>query len=210
MNKVLAIIGAGDLGQQLAHFAINDHHYDEVVFFDDFSTSSEVIGHKVLGNSNEVEAFYNKGAFTDLLIGIGYKHLEVRKALFNTFEGIIPFGTMVHSTCWIDQTAIIKPGCILYPNCSIDAHVIIDHNTILNINCSISHHSHIGAHCFLSPRVAIAGFVQIEEQVMIGINATVIDNIKICKNTQIGGGTVAINNIINSGLYVGNPAKFIR
>lgn len=210
MNRILAIIGAGDLGQQIAHYAIHDHHYDEVVFFDDFTTSTEIMGHKVVGKTNEVEAFYNSNGFTELLIGIGYKHLAIRKAIFQQFESNIPFGKIVHSTCWIDETATIKPGCVLYPNCSVDAFATIDSNSILNINCSISHHSHVGAHCFLSPRVAMAGFVKIEELVIIGINATIIDNVKVCQNTQIGGGTVVINDILNHGLYVGNPAKFVR
>ena len=30
--KTLGIIGAGDLGKQIAYYAINDNHYDEVVF----------------------------------------------------------------------------------------------------------------------------------------------------------------------------------
>jgi len=210
MNRILAIIGAGDLGQQIAHYAIHDNHYDDVVFFDDFTTSTEIAGHKVLGKTSDVASFYSHQVFTELLIGIGYKHLDIRKKLFNQFENKIPFGTLIHSTCWIDQTATVKPGCVLYPNCSVDAHATINSNSILNINCSISHHSQVGAHCFLSPRVAMAGFVLIEEQVIIGINATIIDNLKICKNTQIGGGTVVIGDILNGGLYVGNPAKFVR
>ena len=51
---------------------------------------------------------------------------------------------------------------------------------------------------------------KIEEKCIIGINSTVIDNITIISNTQLGGGTVVIKNIIQSGLYVGNPQKFIR
>ena len=39
---------------------------------------------------------------------------------------------------------------------------------------------------------------------------TIIDNIKVNKKTQIGAGTVVINSIEKSGLYVGNPAKFVR
>ena len=37
--KTLAIIGSGDLGQQIAHYAISDGHYEKVVFFDDFSVT---------------------------------------------------------------------------------------------------------------------------------------------------------------------------
>jgi acetyltransferase-like isoleucine patch superfamily enzyme len=62
----------------------------------------------------------------------------------------------------------------------------------------------------LSPRVALAGFVTVEEMCILGINATVIDNINIVSKTQIGGGSVVIKNIEQSGLYVGNPIRFIR
>ena len=41
-NKTLAIIGSGDLGQQMAHYAISDNHYEKVVFFDDFTSEKEV------------------------------------------------------------------------------------------------------------------------------------------------------------------------
>ena len=34
--------------------------------------------------------------------------------------------------------------------------------------------------------------------------------INIVANTQLGGATVVINSIEKSGLYVGNPAKFVR
>jgi sugar O-acyltransferase (sialic acid O-acetyltransferase NeuD family) len=210
MSKILAIIGAGDLGQQIAHYAITDHHYNEVVFFDDFTKNAEINGHKVIGPISEVEVSFATNVFNELIIGIGYKHLNFRKSLYHQFVKSIPFGTIVHSTCWIDTTARILPGCVLYPNCSIDAYATVQPNAILNLNCSIAHHSTIGAHSFLSPRVAIAGFVTIEEQVIIGINATLIDSITIVSNTQIGGGTVVIDDLKISGLYVGNPAKFIR
>ena len=36
MSKVLAILGAGELGKQVANFALQDGHYDKVVFYDVF------------------------------------------------------------------------------------------------------------------------------------------------------------------------------
>lgn len=210
MSKILAILGAGHLGQQIAHYAISDKHYDYVVFFDDFSSEEVVCGHKVIGKVQEVENAYENKMFDEILIGIGYKHLAVRKEIFNQFYGKIPFGTLIHSSSWIDETAIVNNGVIIYPNCCIDAYSIIDNNTILNICCSIAHDTYIGKHCFLSPRVAVAGFVKVEDESIIGINSTIIDNISVVHGTQIGGGTVVIKNILISGLYVGNPAKFIR
>lgn len=210
MKKRLGIIGAGHLGQQIAHYAISDKHYGEVVFFDDFSKANEVCGHKLIGGVDTVENAFQDKVFDELLIGIGYKHLSVRKELFDRFIEKIPFGTIIHSSCWVDGTAIVNKGSVIYPCCCIDAHVIIGSNSILNISCSVAHDSTIGEHCFLSPRVALAGFVTVEEQCILGINSTVIDNIKITEKTQLGGATVVIKNITIGGLYVGNPSKFIR
>lgn len=208
--KTLAIIGSGDLGQQIAHYALSDKHYDKVVYFDDFTTQNEVNGCSVLGKTSEiVDAFENK-QFDELLIGIGYKHLQVRKSLFEKFSSIIPFGKIIHSSSWVDATAVVEEGCIIYPGCIIDAKATIKANTILNLDCTVAHDTVIGSHSFLSPRVAIAGFVYVGECCVFGINATIIDNVNIVANTQLGGATVVINSIEKSGLYVGNPAKFVR
>lgn len=210
MKKTLAIIGSGHLGQQIAHFALSDNHYDKVVFFDDFSTEKEVNGIEIIGNSNDIISEFEKKSFDEILIGIGYKHLDKRKELFERFSTKIPFGKIIHSSTWIDKTATVFDGCVIYPSCCIDAHSVIEANTILNVACTVAHDTIIGKHCFLSPRVALAGFIKINEQCILGINSTIIDNIIIVSKTQIGGGTVVTKNIEKSGLYVGNPHRFIR
>jgi sugar O-acyltransferase (sialic acid O-acetyltransferase NeuD family) len=210
MSKTLAIIGSGHLGQQIAHYAISDKQYEKVVFFDDFTSDKEVNGFAVLGKSDAIVSEFKNNSFDELIIGIGYKHLAIKKQLFERFSEEIPFGKIIHSTSWVDITASIKEGCVIYPSCSIDANAVIDANTILNIACTVAHDTIVGKHCFLSPRVALAGFVQIEEQCNLGINATIINSISIVSKTQLGGGTVVTKNIEHSGLYVGNPQRFIR
>lgn len=208
--KTLAIIGAGHLGQQIAHYAIADNHYQHVVFFDDISTQTEVCGFPVLGTCEKIEKEFQKRSFDELIIGIGYKHLEVRKLLYEKHCKYIPFGKIIHSSCWVDSTAIIQQGCVIYPSCTIDANAMIAENTVLNLACTIAHDTTIGKHCFVSPRAAIAGYVKVDEMCVVGINATLIDNISISTGTQIGAGTVVIKTIQEPGLYVGNPHRFVR
>lgn len=210
MKKKLAIIGSGHLGQQLAHYALSDGHYKEVCFFDDFVSEGIVNGHRLLGNSECVEREFKKKSFDEILIGIGYKHIEKRKYFFEKFSHIIPFGQIIHSSSWIDPSARVGRGCVIYPSCSIDMNVIVHENSIMNAACTIAHDSVVAKHCFLAPTVAIAGFVNIGEQCIIGINSTIIDNINIVSKTQLGGGTVVIGNIEKEGLYVGNPSRFVR
>jgi len=208
--KTLAIIGSGHLGQQLAHFAISDSHYGKVVFFDDYTDAAESNGHSIIGKTSAVEEAFALGRFDELMIGIGYNHMNARKAFFDKYCGKIPFGKIIHSSCTIDHTAKIGEGVIIYPGCIIDARVLVKDNVLINIGCAIAHDSIVSEHCFLSPRVTVAGFVTIGERCIAGINSTIIDNIKIDANVQLGGGAVVIKNIDKEGLYVGNPVRFVR
>jgi sugar O-acyltransferase (sialic acid O-acetyltransferase NeuD family) len=210
MSKTLAIIGCGHLGLQIAHFAISGSHFDDVVFFDDFTKETTVSDFKILGTVAFVEQAYNENLFDELIVGIGYKHPEVKKELFERFEKSVPFATIIHKSCQVDPSVVIKAGSILYPNCCIDANVVIESNVIVNLSCTIAHDSVIAAHNFIAPGVTIAGFVTVGSLCMIGIGTVIIDNIKITNGTVTGGGSVVIKDIEQKGLYAGNPAKFIR
>lgn len=208
--KTLAIIGAGDLGKQFSYYALEDHHYKEVVFIDDYALEPFRYNIPIIGKTNELEKLYQEERFDEVIIAIGYKHLKEKKELYERFKNKIPFGKIIHSSVWVASSAKILEGSVVFPNCSIDIGAVIEENTILNNGCTISHDSIIHEHCFLSPRVAIAGFVTIKEQCILGINSTIIDNITIKENTQVGAGTVVIKNINKSGLYVGNPHRLVR
>lgn len=206
--KTLAILGAGHLGQQIAHYAISDGHFDTIVFFDDVVTQNEVLGFPVLGRTADAADAYAQGKFDQALIGIGYNHLPIRQKMFESAD--VPFATIVHSTSWVDPSAKVEAGCVIYPGCCIDAHAVISQNSILNLGCTISHDTVVGPHSFLSPRVALAGFVKTGSRCILGINSTVIDSVEIADDVQLGGGTVVIQSLTQSGLYVGNPHRFIR
>ena len=208
--KTLAVIGAGHLGQQIAYYALSDNHYDKVVFFDDFIDEDHILDYKVLGKTKSIQEAYNRSEFDEMILGIGYKHLKVRKKIFENYRGTIPFGNIIHRESWLDPTVKLGVGNVIYPGCLVDQGSIIDDNIIMNVNCTVAHDTQINSHCFLSPRVAIAGFVRIGEQCILGINSTIIDNIKINSSVQLGGGTVVIDDLKQSGLYVGNPARFVR
>ena len=206
--KTLGIIGAGDLGKQIAYYAINDNHYDGVVFFDDYyDNNTQQNNNKVVGKLVDIEKAFNDKVFDELIIGIGYKHLEFKKKIYEQLKDKITFGKIIHSSSIISESANIEEGCVIYPGCIIDINCIVKANTIVNIGCSISHDSEIGECCFLSPRVAIAGFVKISNECILGINSTIIDNIKISPKVKLGASAVVTNPITEEGLYIGVPAK---
>ncbi len=211
MGKTIAIIGSGDLGQLIAYHTLAMEVYSKAVFFDDFKHPGEKIGlGVVIGGISKIGSSYLKGEFNELIVGIGYNHMQLRKDLFNKFYPSISFATIIHKSSYVDKSVKIGKGVFILPGCTIDYNSTIEDNVLLNTACTIAHDSIVCSHSFLSPRVAMAGFSKIGECCVIGINSTIIDNITIAENTKIGGGCVVVKDIEYPGLYVGIPAKRIK
>ena len=206
--KKLAIIGSGDLANQIAKHAINDNHYQPVGFFDDFESIGTIKNNlPILGNLSQVINEFKKNIFDVVMIGIGYNHLQKREQVFKMLKNNIPFGTIVHSSAHVDKSSKIGNGVIIYPNCTIGLNVQIEDNVLIYNGCNISHDSKVGFNSILSPSVSIAGFSKLKGNNILGIGTIVIDNIQIEKNITTGGGSLVVKNLIEPGLYFGSPTK---
>ncbi len=211
MDK-LAIIGAGDLGQQIAYHA-HRNGFTIVGYYDDMTTESAINGIPVLGPTSQIETDYFQGSkWNSLACGIGYKHFSQREGFFDYLSNKIgiPFATIVDRTCIVDPTARIGTGSILLPGVLIDKDVVIDNNVLVNIGVTISHNTHIKSHSFLAPRSAIAGFSTVGKRCLIGIHSTIIEEIKLADDIRLGAGAVVIEDLGRAGLYVGVPARRIK
>lgn len=209
--KKLAIIGSGDLGQQIAYHAATDNHYKVVGYFDDFEPKGSVKkGLPILGSINDVMQSHEQGLFDVLMVGVGYHHFAKRSEVFIQFKGNIPFANLVHSSSYIDLSCTIGEGVFVYPGCVVDMGSVLEDNVLLNAGCIIAHDSHIGFNSMLAPGVNVAGFVRVGKSVHLGIGTVVINGISITDDTRTGGGAVVVNNIEEPGLYVGIPAKKIK
>lgn len=206
MNK-LAIIGAGDLGQLIA-FHAPACGYEVVGFFDDtVEKGTKVTKHTVLGDLNSIAKKHEQDTFNYLIVGIGYKHFDFRKNVFQKYKKInIPFATLIHPSCVLMSDVIVGEGCFILPSCTLDKGVSINENVLLNTGVTIAHDTVIGAHSFLAPRVALAGFIKLGECCMVGTNATIINNVSIVNEVVIGAGAVVIKSIKEKGIYIGVPA----
>lgn len=209
--KRLAIVGAGDLGLQLARLAATTGTYRLVGFFDDTrELNTKVGGAPILGGIDNVVAAHSAGEFDVLLIGIGYRHLAFRHQLYERFVSHIPFATVIHPSAIVDPSCEIGTGSVIYAGCVLDMGVVIGANVLLNVGCVIAHDSRVEDSCFFSPSVNLAGFVRVEASSTLGIGTIVIDNVVIASGVRTGAGAVVINSINQPGLYLGVPARFKR
>ena len=135
-----------------------------------------------------------------------------------------------------ENVKVVEPvnmyGCTIGSNSFIGPFCEIQKNVTIGPNSKIQSHSFIcefvdiGAHCFIGHGVMFindlfqhggpAGGDQtkwksthIGSNVSIGSNATILP-VSICDGVVIGAGSVVTKDIIEKGIYAGNPAKKIR
>jgi sugar O-acyltransferase (sialic acid O-acetyltransferase NeuD family) len=211
MNKVL-IVGGGHLAKQIDHFVSNyDPNHIVIGFVDDYlAVGSMNFGRTCVGAIRDIDELYNKGLFDLLVIGIGYNHLQKRKELFEKYETLIPFYSFIHPTAFVDVTATLGKGVVVGPKVVLEQGVKIGNNVFLYNSVNISHDSIVKPHSFLAPSVTIAGFSVVGSCCFLGVGSVVIDNICINENISLGAGTLVIRDLIEPGVYVGNPCRKLQ
>ena len=134
------------------------------------------------------------------------------------------------------NVTIIEPvnlyGCSIGDDSFVGPFVEIQKNTTIGKNTKIQSHSfvcelvRIGDECFIGHGVMFINDLfsegrpangnkdfwkntKIGNNVSIGSNATILP-VEICDHVVIGAGAVVTKNIVDSGVYVGNPAKKIK
>ena len=134
------------------------------------------------------------------------------------------------------RVKIVQPsnlyGCILGDDVFVGPFVEIQSNVVVGDRTKVQSHSFIcslvtiGLDCFIGHGVmfvndkfaggAPAGGDQLKwEQTVVGNNVSIGSNatilpVKICDHEVIGAGAVVTKDIQQSGIYMGNPAKFVR
>jgi acetyltransferase-like isoleucine patch superfamily enzyme len=132
-----------------------------------------------------------------------------------------------------ENVTIVQPvnvyGCSIGKNSFIGPFVEIQKDVTIGDNCKIQSHTFvcelvtIGNNCFIGHGVmfindlfteggpakgnkALWKSTKIGNNVSIGSNTTILP-VNICDNVVIGAGAVVTKDIIEGGVYAGNPAK---
>lgn len=107
----------------------------------------------------------------------------------------------------------IQKGVKIGNNCRIQSHSFICEMVTIGSNCFIGH-----GVMFINDLLNEGGpagdkskwkATTIGNHVSIGSNATILP-VKICDHAVIGAGAVVTKNIIDPGVYAGNPARKIK
>ena len=201
MKKRLLIIGAGGHGKVCADIAYKMNKWDVIAFLDNDTYRKQVIGFNV------IDTFDGAGKYShdsDFFVAVGDN--KVRSKLFEQL-GEKDIATLVHPSAIIGLDVLIACGTVLMANTVVNSGTRIGECCIINTAATVDHDCNVGDFVHLSPGVSVAGNVRIGKYSWIGIGSTIINSIEIADNVMVGGGACVSKGIVESGLFVGVPAR---
>lgn len=205
MKKKLVIIGAGGHGKVVASIA-KLNGYEEIVFLDDDVSKKTVGNYLIVGTTKDILKYKED---YDFFVGIGYN--KIRENITHQLDeyGIIQ-PKLIHPSAVIDETVIIEDGVVIMANAVVNADSKIEKGVIVNTAATVDHDCIIEKFTHVCPGSHLAGGIHVGKRVWVGIGSTIINNLSICDDCILGGGSVVIHSINESGTYVGNPVRKIK
>lgn len=199
--KRLAVIGASGHGKVIADIA-RKIGYSEIVFLDDDEGIRECGGYPVIGKSSKAGTIE-----ADVIIGIG--NADVRKRI----QKSIPeekFITLIHPDAVIAEDVMIGVGTVVMAGAVINPGARIGKSCIINTCSSVDHDCSVGDYVHIAVGSHLCGTVTVGNGTWVGAGVTVSNNAAICPNCIIGAGAVVIRDILETGTYIGIPAKKVK
>lgn len=146
------------------------------------------------------------------LVGHASMHnLEEREWTFDRLvaEGKM-IGTIISPNAIVSPVARVYEGGIILHGAYVGPHAMLDKNVLIGTRAIVEHDSLIGQHSIVLTGAIVNGGCNIGCRVMIGSGAIILNDITVCDDVKIGAGAVVIKDIVESGTYVGNPARRVE
>lgn len=195
----LVIIGASGHGKVIADIAVKSG-YKDIVFLDDNENVKECAGFPVIGKVSDAVTMED-----DKIVAIG--NAEIREKIQGQLSNLV---TLIHPSAVVSRRVRISKGTVVMAGAIINSDVAIGKGCIINTGASVDHDCKLGDFVHVSVGAHVAGTVSIGIKTWIGAGATVSNNVSICDNCMIGAGAVVVKDVIESGTYVGAPARKIK
>jgi acetyltransferase-like isoleucine patch superfamily enzyme len=129
-------------------------------------------------------------------------------------EPVNLYECLIGDNCFIGPFVEIQKGVVIGKNCKIQSHAFICELVTIGDDCFISH----GA-MFINDTFSGGGPARgdkslwkstaIGNHVSIGTNSTILP-VRIVDNVVIGAGSVVTKDILEPGIYAGNPVRKLK
>lgn len=164
-----------------------------------------VLGYPILGTDTDISLYVDKA---DFIVTVGFiKSYLLRLKIHDKIRAAGgQFATIVASTAYVSKYAMIGKGSIVMHQSFVNADAQIGTGCIINTCANIEHDAVIGNYCHISTGVMVNGDCRIGECSFLGSQSVVVNGVSVSSECIIAAGSMVRKNILQKGIYSGNPA----
>lgn len=209
-KKDLILIGGGDHCSSCIDVIEQEGSYLIKGIIDKIEKIGQtVLGYPIIGTDDDLQelAHHNLSFF----ITIGHvRSAQSRIKIYMLLKKMnVSIPIIISPKAYVSKHSKIGEGTIIMPFSVIDVNVDVGNNCIINHHTTLGHEAIIDSHCHVSAN-CVLGKCKVGEGTFIGGNSWITNDIAIVPNTIIGSCSNVIKDILESGIYAGNPAKLLR
>lgn len=209
--KDLYIIGAGGFGRKVAWIVERINSIKPTWNLKGFIDDNETLWGSKEGEYHVFGGCEYLSALEDVYAVCAVGSSNVRKKIIEKLKDTsVKFATLVDPSVLYSNSVKIGEGAIVCAGTIITVNVNIGDHVIVNLDCTIGHDAVIDDFVTIYPSVNVSGNVLIGECSELGTGTQIIQGKKVISNTIIGAGAIVVKDCIESGTYVGSPAKKIK
>ncbi len=211
MEKIV-IVGAGGFGREIQwlieRMNAKEPTWEILGYIDDgVAAGTEIDGYPVLGNSSDLLLEKEKLGVACAVGNVHTRKKIIERLLKNTnlwFPNFID-----PSVCMSDWIKLGRGNLICASNI-LTVDIQIGDFNIINLDCTVGHDVRLASYITVYPGVNISGCVTVGEFCEIGTGTQIIQGKRIGQDVILGAGSVVVKDLLESGTYVGAPAKRIK
>ncbi len=164
-------------------------------------------GHQVLGDD---AALLELAAGTGVVaIGDNWSRAQLVDRV-NALCADLRWATVVHPSAQVARGVEIREGSVVLAGAVLNAGARVGRHAIVNTGASLDHESALGDFASLGPGAIVGGEVRIGDYSAIALGANVLHRRVVGVHTVVGAGATVVDNVPDSVVAYGTPARVIR
>ena len=211
MKEKIVLVGTGQHFHVVMYNLKMQGKYDVACALDcDLSKKGQFQeGIEIAGDYSDLDSIEKQYGTNKFFISFG--NMKYRKRVFQSFieAGWEPVN-IIHPDAVISSDAVIGKGVLIECGCLITPNPIIGDNVVVNTGSQVNHDNIIEDHVYIASGVVLSGGVTIKENTLIDDGVIVTLGKTVPQNSIVGAGAVVTKTFTKTGVYYGNPAKFVR
>lgn len=204
-HKKLILVGGGGHCKSVIDVAESAGFHIQGVLDISENVGKKVLDYSIIGTDDQIPDYVNDAVF---IVTVG--HIKDASLRIKLHQKIVDAGgtlaTIIASTAHVSKYAQIEEGSVVMHQAVVNADASIGRGCIINTFANIEHDAKIGDYCHISTGAMINGNCVVGNETFFGSQSVMVNGIEITPGCVIGAGSLVRKNIMQRGIYSGNPA----